>query len=98
MSSPRFTNSPNRSKAKGDLTPLPQGQEIVTRNMHLTLVFVHNPSTAHQNPVDKCPQSVNTPAYLSTETVDNSPNLWIKMAPNKTFRSNATFAFTAACG
>jgi hypothetical protein len=48
--------------------------------------------------VDKSPETFHSPAYLSTEIVDNSSKLWIKTAMKEDFRQIVTFECRDACG
>src|SRR5919202_114612 len=98
MSSPRYTRSPNRSKARGDLRPPPSGTGDFNTKYALNTYSVHNLSTSCRCPVDKSSESFHSPGQLSTETVDNSCKLWIKMAINKEPRLFETFDRSSTCG
>jgi hypothetical protein len=40
---------------------------------------VHTPSTGHRKPVNSRPNFIHSPRELSTGSVDNSGNLWIRV-------------------
>src|SRR5215211_4273648 len=98
MSSPRYTRSPNRSRAKDDPNPPPPGTGDCNTKYALNVYSVHNLSTSRRRPVDKSPESFHSLEDLSTEIVDKSSNLWIKMAANKEFRQFVAFTLSSACG
>src|SRR5215213_8938154 len=78
MSSPRYMRLPNRSRVKGDPEPPPPGIGDCNTKYALNVYSVHNLSTGRRRPVDKSPETFHSLAYLSTEIVDNSSNLWIR--------------------
>ena len=98
MSSPRYTSSPNRSKAKDDLQPPPSGPGDCNTKNALNAYSIHVLSTGQRQPVDKSPESFHNPSQLSTESVDNSPKLWITTTRKKERRLIVAFDQSAACG
>src|SRR5215207_3487927 len=98
MSSPRYTSSPNKSKAKGDLQPPPPGPGDCNTKNALNAYSIHTLSTGQRCPVDKSPESIHRPIQLSTLSVDNSPRLWINTARMKVCRSFVAFEQSTACG
>jgi hypothetical protein len=48
--------------------------------------------------VDKSTESLHSAIQLSTETVDNSPNLWIESEPIEDSRQFVAFERRQACG
>jgi hypothetical protein len=59
---------------------------------------VHNLSTGLGSLVDKSSETFHNQIRLSTETVDNSSDLWIKLAVTEEFRQVAAFDPRVACG
>src|SRR5829696_1744467 len=98
MSSPRFTSSPSKSKARGDPNPPPPGQGDCNTKYALNMYSFHNLSTVRRRPVDKYPESVHSAQHLSTVSVDKSRNLWISAAVDKSFRLIVTTNRGATCG
>src|SRR5215213_8325005 len=98
MSSPRYTRSPNRSKAKGDLAPPPPGTGDCNTKYALNVYSVHILSTSYRRPVDKSPESFHSQGRLSTVSVDKSLRLWIRSALNKEFRQFVAFDRSSTCG
>src|SRR5215213_1066414 len=98
MSSPRYTRSPNRSKAKDNLRPPPLGTGDCNTKYALNVYSVHNLSTRCRCPVDKSSKSFHSQSHLSTEIVDKSCKLWIKIVVNKGLRQFVAFDRSFACG
>src|SRR5215212_8231231 len=98
MSSPRYMRLPNRSRVKGDPEPPPPGIGDCNTKYALNVYSVHNLSTSRRRSVDKSPKSFHSQGRLSTEIVDKSSKLWIKMAANKEFRQFVAFTRSSACG
>src|SRR5215218_2069575 len=80
MSSPRYTRSPNRSRAKDDPNPPPPGRGDCNTKYALNVYSVHSLSTNRRRPVDKSPESIHSHRRLSTISVDkivDNSTLWI---------------------
>src|SRR5918995_668521 len=69
--------SPNRSRAKDDPEPPPPGTGDCNTKYALNVYSIHNLSTGLGSLVDKSSETFHNQIRLSTETVDNSSNLWI---------------------
>jgi hypothetical protein len=90
--------SPNRSRVKDDPEPPPPGIGDCNTKYALNVYSVHNLSTGRRRPVDKSPEIFHSLAQLSTETVDNSSELWIRTAMKEEFRQFVTFECRDTCG
>jgi hypothetical protein len=90
--------SPNRSRVKGDPEPPPPGIGDCNTKYALNVYSVHNLSTGRRLPVDKSSETFHSLAQLSTETVDNSSELWIRTAMEEEFRQFVTFEYRDTCG
>src|SRR5215203_4075596 len=98
MPSPRYMRSPTRSRAKGDLEPPPPGTGDCNTKYALNVYSVHNLSTGRRRLVDKSSETFHNQVRLSTETVDNSSDLWIKPAVTEECRQVVAFDPRDACG
>jgi hypothetical protein len=90
--------SPTRSRAKGDPEPPPLGTGDCNTKYALNVYSIHNLSTGRRRLVDKSSETFHNQIRLSTETVDNSSDLWIKPAVTEEFRQVAAFDPRDACG
>jgi hypothetical protein len=90
--------SPNRSRVKDDPEPPPPGTGDCNTKYALNVYSVHNLSTGRRRPVDKSSETFHSLAQLSTETVDNSSELWIRTAMKEEFRQFVTFECRDTCG
>src|SRR5919112_3438185 len=101
MSSPRYTRSPKRSKARGDPVPQnppPPGIGDCNTKYALNVYSIHNLSTGRRHPVDKSSENFHRLLRLSTETVDNASKLWLRITEMERFRQFVSFECRDTCG